>query len=691
MKFRLEWLATYLDGETPDLPLLRRRLTEVGFIVEGTEGSGPAATLEVELTANRPDAMNHRGLAREAAVALGRAFRDPSAGLGVPEGETPASALATVTVEEPALCSRYSARVIEGVTVRPAAAPVQERLLALGMGPISGPVDATNHVLWDIGQPLHAFDLDTLAKGADGRPAIVVRRAREGEKLVTLDGVERTLSPEHLVIADAEKPVALAGVMGGLETAIGPSTKRILLESAHFHPPAVRRTARAFGMHTDASHRFERGCDPEATVEGLDRAARLILLDCGGTAARGVVDVVARRIEKRTVPLRLSRISRFLGMEVPLARTLAILSALGLQADRDGDVVRVTVPTARVDLELEVDLIEEIVRHVGYARLPETLPPAFDPTFVDELLQREERVRDLLAGAGLTEAQTYSFVSAAENAPFEGVAPGSPALLENPLGEPFTTLRATPVPGLLRSARHNVRRGLSDVALFETGRSYGMQTGQPRESRRVAVLLHGRRDVHWSAPATDCDFFDGSGIVESLLRGLGVPAPRFVPSDFPFLAPGRSARILTAEGAEAGWIGILSASLSAAWDLKDPVVLDLDLSALRPAPRPDTIVPPPRLPGSDVDLTVTHRLSRPWADLDGAARREAPPELLAVTARYRFSGAGVPEGFVKTTLTLRFGSAERSLSREEVNSWRDAAARRLLGLGETRVDGIGEE
>lgn len=691
MKFRLEWLATYLDGAPPEAAELRRRLTEVGFIVEGIEGAGQTATLEVELTANRPDAMNHRGLGREAAVALGRAFRDPQLGLGVPEGETPAASLVSVTIEEPRLCSRYSARVLEGVTVRPACAAVEERISALGMGPISAPVDATNHVLWDIGQPLHAFDLDTLARGPDGLPAIVVRRARPGERLVTLDGVERELSPAHLVIADAEKPVALAGVMGGLHTAIGPATKRVLLESAHFHPPAVRLTARAFGMHTDASHRFERGCDPEATVEGLDRAARLILSDCGGTAARGVVDVVARKVERRTVPLRLSRIPAFLGMDVPLSRTLAILGALGLASDRDGDLLRVTVPAARVDLELEVDLIEEVVRHVGYARLPEALPRAYNPTVVDELLEREERARDLLAGLGLTEAQTYSFVSAEENAPFEGVAPGSPARVENPLGEPFTTLRATPVIGLLRSARHNVRRGLPDVALFEAGRSFGMSGSHPVEGRRLAVLLHGRRDLHWSTPGTPVDFFDGSGVVAALLGGLGAPAARFVPADLPFLAPGRSARVVTAEGLDGGWVGVLSPALASAWDLTDPVVLDVDLSALRPAPRPETVVPPPRLPGSDVDLTVTHRLARPWADLESAVRREAPAELQAVTARYRFSGTGVPEGHVKTTLSLRFGSAERSLSREEVNSWRDAAARRLLALGETRVDGIPEE
>ena len=243
-------------------------------------------------------------------------------------------------------------------------------------------MDATNHVLWDIGQPLHAFDLDTLAKGVDGLPTIVVRRARAGETLVTLDGVTRTLTPQHLVIADAEKPVALAGVMGGLATAISEKTTRVLLEGAHFDPRAVRRTARSLGMHTDASHRFERGTDPEATLDGLDRAARLILEACGGTLCRGTIDVRERRASphaRRTLTLRLARLAAFLGMDIPAARCVEILAALGFSPVHEGDAVRVTVPSWRVDIAGEEDLIEEVIRCEGYDRLPETLPRPYAP------------------------------------------------------------------------------------------------------------------------------------------------------------------------------------------------------------------------------------------------------------------------------------------------------------------------
>jgi phenylalanyl-tRNA synthetase beta chain len=693
VKFRLEWLASYLSGDTPDLDALRARLTEIGFIVEGVEGSGPTAVLDVEITPNRPDAMNHRGLALEAAVALGREFRDAEADAPVPENGAPAAELASVTIEEPELCSRYSARAIEGISMRGSSVRVAERLTAIGAGVISGPVDATNHVLWDVGQPLHAFDLDKLAKGADGRPAIIVRRARAGERLFTLDGVERTLAPEMLVIADAQKPVALAGVMGGLETAISLSTRRVLLESAHFSATSVRKTARALGMHTDASHRFERGTDPTGTVDALARAARLIAACCGGAVARGVIDAVARRVEPRVVVLRFPRLERFLGMPVPLGRTVAILEALGIHVrDADGGLLLAcTVPPARVDLTSEVDLFEEVIRHVGYGALPETLPDPFVPTRVDALLTREERVRDVLAGAGFTEAQTYSFVAAGENAPFESLAPGAPVAIENPLGEPFALMRATPLVGLLKVAAHNVRRGTRDLSLFEVGRAYGRTDGVVVESRRAAFLLLGERGVHFSAAPRRVDLFDGSGTVAAVFRGLGLDAPSFAPVSRPFLAPGRTARVKTAEGRDAGWVGVLSSALCQAWELPEPIVGEIELSELPSRPIPTSVEAPPRFPGSDFDLTVTHRLAVPFRELAAAVRAAAPPELASVEAIARYQGENVPRGFVKTTLRLGFQSAERSLSREELSLWRDRAAARLLALGETAVDGYEKE
>jgi phenylalanyl-tRNA synthetase beta chain len=711
VKFAHSWIASYLPGPAPDPRELGDRLTAVGFIVEGVEGAGTAAVYDIEITANRPDAMNHRGLAREAAVAMRRAFADDEARAAVPEAGPAAGARAAVVVAEPALCPRYSARVIEGIRVRPASGAAAQRLAAIGQSPISSPVDATNHVLWDIGQPLHAFDLDTLATSADGLPTIVVRRAKAGETLVTLDGVTRTLTPQHLVIADAERPVALAGVMGGLATAISEKTTRILLESACFHPGAVRLTARSLGMHTDASHRFERGTDAEATVDGLNRAARLILADCGGTIARGVLDERAGPPALVGLALRLARLEAFLGMAIPADRVVEILRALGLSPERDGGAVRVTVPSWRVDLTAEEDLIEEAIRCEGYDRLPETLPAAFVPRTVPRAAQVPDRARDLLAGMGLLECQTYSFVSEAENAPFASAAPGSPVVIENALGEPFTTLRATPVIGLLQSAQHNVRRGQKDLAFFEVGTSFGWNPerkeeisaeektggdGRVSEKERVGILLAGARRRHWSqTEEANSDFFEGAGIAEALMKGLGLGGAS-APITFKenlrfssFLASGRAASILCA-GREAGWVGVLEPSLAAAWDLTDPVVADLDLGVLASAlpPAETSVEPPSRFPGSEVDLTVTHALATPWAALEAAVRGSAPAELVAVEAKGRYRGPGVPEGCVKTTMTLRFGSPRGSLAREDVNGWRDAAARRLLALPGAKVDGV---
>jgi phenylalanyl-tRNA synthetase beta chain len=690
MKMSLAWLASYLPGPAPDPAKAAERLTSVGFIVEGTEGEGSSIVYDVEVTANRPDGMNHRGLAREAAVALGREFRDPGPG-SVAESGRPAAELAAVVIEAGELCTRYSARVIEGIRMGAASAGVRARLESIGSNPISGPVDATNHVLWDIGQPLHAFDLDKLAKGKDGRPTIVVRLARPGEKLVTLDEVERTLTGDQLVIADAEKPVALAGVMGGLHSAITASTTRILLESAHFHPGAVRKTAKANGMHTDASHRFERGTDPKTTLDGLDRAARMIVSDCGGEVRSGVIDVAgdgARPASRGRLSLRLDRLNHVLGMDVAPERCLSILGALGFAPERKGGEIEVTVPSWRIDVESEIDLVEEVIRCVGYDQLPETMPPAFVPGESAASSVLEDEARDQLAALGLTEAHNYSFVSAGENAPFAPAAPGDPVEIENPLGEPFSTLRATPVIGLLRSAQHNVRRSRADLGLFEVARSFGWKDGKVVERRSGAFLIAGKLRSHWSEPARQADFFDGTGIVSGLFAGLGARAPRFEAAAFPFLAEGRSARIVTADGAVAGWVGVLAGSLAEGWDLVDPVVGDVDLNAI---PKPEAVTAveiPSRFPGSAVDVTVTHRKDLAWQRLEEAIRQGGPAELLGVDANNRYEGPGVQPGFVKTNLSLRFGSPERSLSREEVNGWRDAAARALLALPDTRVDGI---
>jgi phenylalanyl-tRNA synthetase beta chain len=393
-------------------------------------------------------------------------------------------------------------------------------------------------------------------------------------------------------------------------------------------------------------------------------------------------------------------------MDIPAVRVLEILAALGFSPVREGDAVRVAVPSWRIDVVCEEDLIEEVIRCEGYDRLPETMPRPYAPARPRPSALVADRARDLLAGLGLLECQTYSFVSEAENLPFESAAPGAPVVVENALGEPFTTMRATPVIGLLQSARHNVRRGQKDLALFEVGKSFGWNQekisaedkrgdGRVSEKERVGILLAGLTRRHWSVESEEKqDFFEGAGIAAALLRGLGFASGSFSFKENPssFLAPGRSALVRVA-GSDAGWVGVLEPSLAASWDLTDPVVADLDLDllgALVPAPA-TSMEPPPRFPGSDVDITVTHEAATSWQTLEGAVRSDAPPELGTVEAKGRYRGPGVPDGFVKTTLTLRFGSAQRSLARDDVNAWRDAAVRRLQAHSGAKVDGVKEE
>ncbi len=369
-----------------------------------------------------------------------------------------------------------------------------------------------------------------------------------------------------------------------------------------------------------------------------------------------------------------------------------------------------TVPSWRVDIAGEEDLIEEVIRCEGYDRLPETLPRPYAPARPPQAALVEDRARDLLAGFGLLECATYSFVSEAENAPFASAAPGAPVLIENALGEPFTTMRATPVIGLLQSARHNARRGQKDLALFEVGTSFGWnpkkkisaeeKTGDGRVIERDESRdPPRRRNDAATGPQTaeENDFFDGAGIAEALMKGLGLgerPVPYYLQRkssrSLRSSRPGRAASIECRGRQPAGWVGVLEPSLAASWDLTDPVVADLDLGVLAAAlPPPETSVePPPRFPGSEVDLTVTHPLSTAWRTLESAVRAGAPAELVAVEAKGRYRGPGVREGFVKTTLTLRFGSPLGSLAREDVNAWRDAAARRLLALPGAAVDGV---
>ncbi|HSM52525.1 MAG TPA: phenylalanine--tRNA ligase subunit beta, partial [Thermoanaerobaculia bacterium] len=481
MRFSLGWLREHV--ELPEGPAeVAARLTAIGHSVEGIEGEGESAILDVDVTTNRPDRMNHRGLARELAAALGRPLRPLPEPPPTPEAPAPVG----VAIEAPGDCSRYVALVLEGVAVGPSPEWLARRLAAIGLRPINNVVDVTNYVLWDLGQPLHAFDLDRLADGE-----IRVRRARAGERLVTLDGVERSLHPEVLVIADRDRPVALAGIMGGRESEVGPATRRVLLESAHFDRRRTRLAARALGMHTDASHRFERGADPEICRVAAERAAALLAACAGARLAGSACEERACATAEFRRRLEGTRLDALSGAPVPAASVEGWLAALGFGPRRtlDGEAWEGEIPSFRAaDFEPRIaeregrpiaeawpaDLYEEVLRLHGLDRIPSTLPRLAGPDAGrDETHRSRERLRDHLAYCGLAEAIHFAFHDRAADARFPGVGDvGEPVALANPISERYTVLRRSLLPSLVETAGFNCRRGAATVRLFETGRLF---------------------------------------------------------------------------------------------------------------------------------------------------------------------------------------------------------------------------
>jgi phenylalanyl-tRNA synthetase beta chain len=675
MKLLYSWICDHLEGAA-DAGTMAARLTLAGLNVEVREPHGEGDEVwDVDVTTNRPDAMNHRGMAREAAAAGCGTLRPVDA--AVAEVAPPVGELADLTVEDTTGCPRYCARVVRGVTVGPSPAWLAARLEACGIRPINAVVDATNYVLLDLGQPLHAFDLATLA----GR-RIVVRRARQGETMATLDGVERTFTGEDVLICDGARAVAVAGVMGGAATEITASTAEVLLESACFDPVAVRRTARRLGLSTEASHRFERGADREMARTAVDAAAALIVRLAGGEIAAGVLDSAPAAPAPRAVGFSLSRLAAFAGCPLPAERVLAILAALGFAPRKQGDAVSCTVPSHRVDIELAEDLYEEVLRHFGYDNVPSALPAAASqPGQRLGSWSLTERARNALAAAGLAEAVTYSFVAPeleAATAATPLAARGGAVPVVNPISSRLAVMRRSLLAGLVEVAGANLRRGAATVALAEVGRAFFAADGRPREEERAALVLAGGAGT-WDAPRT-LDFLDLKGVVEVVLDGLGLGAAVWRPAVTPLFAAGLAAEIVV-DGAVVGVAGCLADEAAALADVQAPLwAAELDLAAAA-APAVPAFQPLPRFPAVPADLTVRHTLALPYGELVAAIRRDGPPwiESIAPVARYR--GEGVAEGEVKTTVRITYRHADRSLTQEEVNAAHfalmDALARHL--------------
>ncbi len=636
---------------------------------------------EVNVTPNRPDALSHLGIAREVAVATGSRLRPPRSGLTQTGG--PAGEAVSVRIEAPDRCARYAARVVEGARIGPTPLWLRQRLEACGVRSISNAVDATNFALLELGHPLHAFDLDRVA-GAH----IVVRAARDGEKMVTLDGVERSLVPDDLVIADRDRPSALAGVMGGGDSEISQATTRVLLESAWFQPQGVRRTAKRHGLHTEASHRFERGADPGMVVPALDRCAALIAELCGGEVRRGVVDAHPRRHRAVQVPLAWARPGQLLGLAVPRKDVRRILDALGFaesRSTRAGAVFR--VPSWRPDVSAEEDLIEEIARHTGYDAIPETLPRATGEALAPPReAQVIERVRQALEAAGFCEAVNFSFVGGQDLARL-GAEPAGRALiaLKNPISADLAVMRTSLVPSLLRNVAFNLRQRVEDVRLYELANVYGprpegVSTDAPaREDLRLAGVMLGRRHpAGWGVGRELVDFYDLKAALEGILAAAGVAPIEWRPGAEAWLHPRASASLAAAgpggEREVLGWAGEIHPRTAQAFELpRGAMAFDLSFSALARLARPVALHRGvPRFPAVLRDLAVVVSEAVPAAEVVARVSQEALVEAVTLFDVYR--GAPVPPGKKSLALAVRYRAAERTLTDAEA----DAAHARIV-------------
>jgi phenylalanyl-tRNA synthetase beta chain len=655
VKLVLSWLREFADVPA-DPALVAARLAACGFAVDGIDGE----TIDFEITANRPDAMSVVGLAREARTAFRLPpLAPPAAGLAAPAAPGLGPAV-TVKIESP-LCGRYAVALAE-VVVRPSPAWLADRLTAAGVRPINNVVDITNYVMLELGQPLHAFDAATLAGHT-----LAARLAKPGERLTTLDGEARTLPPGTLVIADRDHAVAVAGVMGGRASEVSATTTRIAVESAYFDPAAVRRASKRLGLKTEASMRFERGADIDGPVRALERVQALLEQTGAGPRTGPVVDVFPSRPAARLVTLTRAQLGRLVGTTIPDHDVDRILTTLGFTVTPGEADWHVRVPTFRVDVAREADLIEEVARHWGFEHIPAALPPLDEPPPpATPAVRTREHLTGLLVGAGLQEAVTFTFLERAAAEPFAASA-AALVPITNPLSEKFATLRPSLLPGLLDALIYNRRRDAVAVRLFEIGSTFSARG----EDTRVGWVLTGPRAEHWSGNGPAADVFDATGLADLVARAQAQAIAVEPAADLPWYVRGRAARLVaTGEPGRpvVGHAGQLRPDLVAARGLESGLVVagELVLTDRAGASGPQAVAPIPRMPSVVRDLSIIVAESLPAADVRATIWADPPPALVEVHEFDRYQGKGVPEGSVSLSLRLRFRDPRRTLTDHEV-------------------------
>jgi phenylalanyl-tRNA synthetase beta chain len=672
MKLSPAWLREFVDA-TVDDRRLAQDLTSVGIAVESISGEGKNAVFEMEIGTNRPDAMNHYGVAREASVIYNLPLRTVDSKLPAPDQPD-----FTVEIGDRAGCARYTARVVRDVNIKPSSDAIAKRLLLVDQRPINNAADATNYTLWEMGHPTHVFDLDLLEGGK-----ILVRRAFSGETLKTLDGVERKLTPEDLVIADAVKPVALAGVMGGFDTMITEKTKNILIEAAWFDPATIRRSSRRHGLHTDASHRFERGADFEATPKACDRVAMLLLESTGGKLDGGPIDAVARRVDLAPVALHLSEVRRILGETLETNEIFRILQQLGfeLMPERGGDPdFTVHIPSWRLDVEREIDLVEEIARLHGFDKFVNTLPAYAGAVVEAPDAVQDRKLRTSLLALGYDEAVSLTFISHEDAEAFSSV----PVVeLANPQSEEASVMRSSLVPGMLNMLAYNLNRGAENVRLFEAGSVFvatGTTTAEPKRICMGATSPPLQKAQGWGI--RDGGFFDLKGDVENLLRAFQHQSLKYDAQTADYYDPGKSARTLM-DGVLVAQFGQIHPDIAAARKLRQNVfVAELYLDQLyAQGLRVVRYQPLPRYPAVERDYSFLFDDSVNFEKIERSVAGLGLTELRSFVPVEIFRGGNVPAGKYSLLLRARLQSADRTLREDEVAQWSTQIIKVLEDLG----------
>jgi phenylalanyl-tRNA synthetase beta chain len=670
MKISIKWLKDFVDVDL-SAPQLIDSLNRIGLLVDDVENRENDVILDLETYANRPDTNGHMGVARELAAVLNKPFKEQSWPLV--ENDSRTADLITIEIYDEDLCPRYSGIIVKGVKVGPSPDWLKERITAMDLKPINNVVDITNYILYSTAHPIHAFDLAKLS----GRK-IFVRRANKGEKLRTLEGEDLSLTSDMLVIADEKKPVALAGVIGGEDSAVTGDTQDVFIESACFDPVSVRKTSKKTGIQTDASYRFERGADVSFPPKAALMAASL-MTQLNGTATRGITDVYPKPKKNRTVLLRNHRVKELIGVSVADKFITSILTNLGFSLENQQQGIwRVKVPFFRVDIEREADLIEEVARFYGYDKIPSLVPPynVLEYTY-DAKKSLISKIRQILFHHGFDEAVNFSFADPEKEALFQ--LDREPVEIRNPISVKASILRTTLIGGLLENVAWNLNHEAEGAHFFEIGKAYSWEEEVTQEYTMLGLVTTGDMDIpHWQAKTEKTGFFHLKGACEALLAYLGYSAYSFKESNNPCFEQGHSICI-TYKGRRIGSLGRVHVDILKAYSLKDPLwAAEINLEVLfEKQPKVFRFTPVGKFPTVTRDLTFITGRDVNYLDIQEDIAKLQLPFLETFGLHDRFEGSPIPKGKVSLSLRFVFRHPRRTLLAEDVETSMAKAIKRL--------------